>query len=394
MTADLFRSDAGKRMPVRNLHIYPSPLTNESRIMKEAESLLGAGVVDEVVVAGQWREGLPEEEVLGRGLRLVRLRTERPSRSGLIGFLLAYLTFQWDVIKRFRSERWDLVTCHSLSVLGVGAYLKARHKVPLIYDAHELETEVEGARGMKKLLGKLLEQLWIPAVDHTVVVSDSIREWYQRRYGMQRISVVRNVPKAKFGPERSRVFRHRFNIPDDVLVFVYQGVLSRGRGVDTILEVFSDLPERFHIVFMGRGELDGEISAAAERRPNIHLHEMVPPDELCRYTSSADVGIHLIRNTCLNHYYCAPNKIFEYLLCGIPQIISDFPEMTRVLDEGRCGWGIEPTAASLRRTILSLDRGAVDEKRRNVLDARGRWGWHFEERALIEAYTGVLETVA
>lgn len=362
--------------------------------MKEAATLLDAGVVDEIVIAGQWREGLAAEEVSGRGLTLVRLRPAGPSRSGLVGFLLSYLRFQWDVIQRFRSERWDLVTCHSLSVLGVGAYFKARYKVPLIYDAHELETEVEGARGLKKLLGKLLERLWITAVDHTIVVSGSIREWYHQSYGIQRISVVRNVPNAQFGPERSRAFRDRFKLPDDVLVFVYQGVLSRARGVDTILEVFSGLPEKFHIVFMGRGELDGDISAAAERRPNIHLHAMVPPDELCRYTSSADVGIHLIRNTCLNHYYCAPNKIFEYLMCGIPQIISDFPEMTSVLDDGRCGWGIEPTAAALTTTVLSLDRADVEEKRRNVLASRGRWGWHFEERVLIEAYKGVLEAVA
>ena len=48
---------------------------------------------------------------------------------------------------------------------------------------------------------------------------------------------------------------------------------------------------------------------------------------MLRYTISADVGIHAIKNSCLNHYYCMPNKLFEYAMAGLPVIVSNMKEM-------------------------------------------------------------------
>jgi len=47
---------------------------------------------------------------------------------------------------------------------------------------------------------------------------------------------------------------------------------------------------------------------------------------LCRpgrvedYTVDADVGIALIENVCLGYYLCLPNKLFEYVACGVPAV--------------------------------------------------------------------------
>ena len=60
--------------------------------------------------------------------------------------------------------------------------------------------------------------------------------------------------------------------------------------------------------------MKSEIQNLSQQTRNIHYHPMVDIDELQKYTSSADVGIHMILNTCLNHYYCLPNKLFEYAI--------------------------------------------------------------------------------
>ena len=140
---------------------------------------------------------------------------------------------------------------------------------------------------------------------------------------------------------------------------------------------------------MGMGEMVDEIKELETRYGNIHFLPAVPPSEIHLYTSSADVGIHLIQNTCLNHFYCSPNKIFEYLLYGIPQIISNFPDMMRVLDNDKCGWGIEPNTEQLKCTIDSITPLLVKEKKVNVLQQRKNWGWHIEEMELEKVYNRI-----
>ena len=56
----------------------------------------------------------------------------------------------------------------------------------------------------------------------------------------------------------------------------------------------------------------------------------VPHEQVTSITQQADLGIAPIQNVCLSYYYCAPNKVFEYLLGGIPVIGSNFPELKKM----------------------------------------------------------------
>jgi hypothetical protein len=46
--------------PIRNIHVYPSAFTNESRIFKETASLIRLGLVNEILMVGIWKPGLAE----------------------------------------------------------------------------------------------------------------------------------------------------------------------------------------------------------------------------------------------------------------------------------------------------------------------------------------------
>jgi hypothetical protein len=43
--------------------------------------------------------------------------------------------------------------------------------------------------------------------------------------------------------------------PADALLFIYQDVLSPGRGIEVMLEAFSTIGDTSHLVFMGYGPL-------------------------------------------------------------------------------------------------------------------------------------------
>ncbi|MEN6508295.1 MAG: glycosyltransferase, partial [Smithella sp.] len=280
------------------------------------------------------------------------------------------------------------VNCHSLSVLPLCAVLKIRHKAKLVYDTHELETETANSAGFRKLLAKMTERVLVPFIDKVVVVNSDIARWYQNHYRLEgKISIIQNVPyRRNLNLYRSRAFRDRFGIGDEDIIFLYQGVLSAGRGISLLLDVFSQLDKSKHLVMLGYGPLAGCIQEYEKKRDNIHYHKAVPPGDLNELTSSADVGLSVIENICLSYYLCLPNKIFEYLNCGLPIIVSGFPGMGGFVDKYRCGWKVDVSRDSIYAIIHSIQWEAIREKQREVLRINQNFGLQFEEKTLLKLY--------
>src|SRR5204862_484616 len=183
---------------------------------------------------------------------------------------------------------------------------------------HELETETANNCGLRRLLSRRLERSLIRSCDSVVCVSDSIADWYAREYAISRPAVVRNIPDTRFHQAgEAQNLRRRLHIPDGTLLFIYQGGLFRGRRVEQLIRVFESARQDRHLVFMGYGDLEELVKAAAARCGNIHFHPPVPPQEVLKHTAGADVGLIGVENVCLSYYYSLPNKLFEYLAAGI-----------------------------------------------------------------------------
>ena len=80
-----------------------------------------------------------------------------------------------------------------------------------------------------------------------------------------------------------------------------------------------------------------KILEAGEQNERIHYHESVSSKILNEYTCSANIGICLIEDLCLSYKFCLPNKFFEYAMAGLPILVSDLPEMRKLVEEYDCG---------------------------------------------------------
>jgi glycosyltransferase involved in cell wall biosynthesis len=261
---------------------------------------------------------------------------------------------------------------------------------PLVYDTHELETETAGLTGIRKKLSALLERRLIGNADAICVVGAGIANWYSQAYPSKHTWIVKNVPYLRSEtPKRTGLLRRALRLTEDpnAIVFLYQGVLGVGRGIEILVDAFasSDCGNR-HLVFVGYGALEAYVKCASSRHQNIHFVSAVPPEKLNEYTVDADVGLSLIENICLSYYLCAPNKMYEYASCGVPPVVSHFPEMARFVDEFQCGWKIEPDALSCRRFVESLNIEEIASKRFNALRAREKLCWELEEPVLLSMY--------
>jgi glycosyltransferase involved in cell wall biosynthesis len=375
-----------------NVHFYQSPMTHESRIMRITSALAPQDFFDAIWIVGTWRAGLADREALDARRSIVRIRWPWEGKRNLaakVARTLGWMGRAWSLL---RGQRVRCVNCHSVVLLPLCVLIKFWKRARLIYDTHELETETASSKGPLRVALKLIEQCGIRFANETIVVGPAIADWYRQRYPGCRVTVVRNIPPARairpLGPGAS--FRERFQIPDAHLVFVYQGGLFRGRRIEQLLRVFHRAEPGRHIVFMGYGELETAVRDAAAERSNIHFLPAVAPEEVLSYSAGADVGMTGVENICLSYFYAMPNKLFEYILAGVPAMVPDFPEMRRVVETHRCGWIVGDDDRSWLDAVNRLTRADIEQARQGSKTASTTLSWDTEEKALLDTYRRLL----
>ena len=370
-----------------SVHVYPSPWEHQTRIHKITEALVAERLVERVLVVSHAGPGLPEMETVGPGRQVMRIPT-RSAGEGFFSKLRAVVGWSLETYRRLRSWPVDVVSCHSLSTLPLCVALASSHRATLVYEPHELETETVPPSPLRKWVGKCVEAALIGQARAVFVVSDSIAEHYRRAYRLPVVDVVLNVPPttADVPAGSNRVYREAFGVPDDHLIFLYQGVLDDARGLRELLAVFRKLPADRHLVLMGYGPGAFEAEAAARDRSNIHVYPPVPSEEVIHHTRGADVGFALLTNDCLNHEYALPNKLFQCLHAGIPVIVSDLQEMRRVVERFACGWTTGPSEDDLARAITAIDRADVRARAAGAQRARAELHWGKESPKLASIY--------
>ncbi|TLX45357.1 glycosyl transferase family 1 [Pseudoalteromonas phenolica] len=378
---------------MNNLHISLTEMKNESRVLKQTSSIYSSESFENVFVASLWGESLAlEEDLDGINLKRFDLKT-RNFGNNLVVQLLKYFEFGLSIFSRYRKESIGIITIHSLALLPIGVILKFLYGAKLIYDAHELETEKNGLHGIRKILSKKVEKLLIRFVDHTVVVSKSIERWYKKHYPNSKVTVVFNAPIVK-NVQKTTLLRDRFDIQPDTKLYIYQGGLKPGSGVEQILEVFKKTKKNVAVVFMGYGVSEGDIIESSKEHENIYYLPAVAPSEVLSYTSSADIGLSFVEAVCLSYSYCMPNKVFEYLASGLPVIVSDCIDMKSFIQEhdNSIGWYSENFSVSeLTRLIeqtSNIDTSTYREQCRKVSE---KYKWQHQEKVLLEIYQSMVE---
>jgi len=370
-----------------NLHISLTNVKNESRLFKETTSLVNNNVFSFIQIVGLNENGLKKRSTLQDNIKIDRIDLRsRNLPKNILFQLLKYLEFMFVIL--FKYKNYDVITIHSLGLLPIGVLYKFFNRSKLVYDAHEYETETQGLAGIRKKLSKFVEKQLIKYCDKVIVVSASIANEYKRLYPfMEKPTLVLNTPPFKKIQKRD-IFRETLNISKDKTIFLYQGGLSSGRGIEILLDTFKSIyDEKSVIVFMGYGSLEDLIKASEKTYKNIYFHKAVAPDVLLDYTSSADFGISTIEDSCLSYRYCLPNKIFEYLMAEIPVIVSNLYEMKRLVEKNNIGVVAQENSPNgLKEAILKAVQMDKEELQQNIQEVKEVYNWEEQEKVLLDVY--------
>lgn len=346
-----------------HVHLYFSPWLHESRAWRAGRAALDCGLASTVDYIGHAQASLPIVEERGPG-ETVRRVGRPPALPGAARLARALaLPAWWHATLRDTNLRApaSLVIAHSLASLPLGALIKFRSGTRLLYDAHELESEREGWSWWMRKVARIVEATLIRYCDHTIVVNDSIGDWYRAAYPGLSVSTVRNVPTSVAHRGESTL-RKDIGVDEGAVVVAYAGAFTRGRGLETAVEAFSKLGGDKHLVMIGYGPMAADLATLAATSSNIHFRPPVEHNQVVPYLRGADVGICQPNGTSLSYHFGLPNKLFEYAAAGLAVIVGQGPEFRAFANESGLGWSIPHDVNSLASTIGPLTRASIKER--------------------------------
>ncbi len=373
---------------------------NDARVLKEAQTLQRAGY--QVTVFALHAPGITKKkEVLDEGIRVVRV--SRMSLWRLKGKqthfvqLLRIATRSWThlgLLWQLVRSKPDVVHGHDVNTLPTAWLASVIARVPLVYDAHEISTDREGYAGFRKLVGWVEKKL-MPRAAGTITTTDIRAKFFALAYKVPRPLVLQNRPRLIQVP-RSEKIREELGLEQPWPIVLYQGGLQQGRGLERIVDAAQQVGNAY-FVFIGGGRLELPLKEQVVRlglEEQVHFIDTVSLDSLPHYSSSADIGVQAIENTCLNHYSTDSNKLFEYMMAGLPIVATSLPEIRKVVHQFDFGLTVPPADTdALAQAINQLVEDDDLRQRYGVNAVKGgqELNWEEQERYLVRLYRNILQ---
>lgn len=353
-------------------------LATDQRVEKTCKTLVENGY--EVELIGNSWGGLPEME---RPYKFKRFAL----KSKILKF--AYLEYNWILFNYLKKQnpKNTLFWCNDLDILTANFYASKRTDIPLIYDSHEIFTEMPSVQGrLSQKIWRCLEKKFIYNIKYVLAASNSYANWFAEHYKIEKPIVLQNFPRRIDYKENTEI-HHTPN------VILYQGAINPSRGLDKIIPAMKHI-QNAELWIAGKGPKLEEYQKLSK---NLHLESKVkflgnlPPEKLRTITEKADVGLSIEENNGLSYFYSLPNKVSDYIQAGVPVVTSPFPEMKAIIDQYKVGETIEDhSEKALVKTISSVLSRGKSFYQNNLSIAANELCWENEEEKILNLLKRVI----
>lgn len=284
--------------------------------------------------------------------------------------------------------KFDIVLANDLDTLPAAYFATKIRRKKIVYDSHEYFTEVPEllGRSFQQNSWRRIEKHIVPKLKYAYTVCQSIADIYNGLYGTV-FRVVRNLPLAKDLQDSDK--------DDTKRVVIYQGALNLGRGIELMIQSMHHTNDCV-LWIAGAGDVEHDLKQMvidSKLSDKVKFLGRIPLKELHIITSKASIGLSLEENIGLNYYYALPNKLFDYIQAQIPVIVSNLPEMRRVVDQYSIGEILlDRTAEALAEKINDMlsNQEKLVNWRNKLKEASRDLIWEKESEKLLAIFEEVV----
>lgn len=360
-------------MSLKVCHISTVHPTFDGRIFhKECVSLAKAGFDISLVVTHDKKETVD-------GVKIIPLPPTKNRLHRL--FIKSHFAFY-----RALKTKAKVIHFHDPELMGLGILFKIFGK-KVIYDSHEnVSSQIESknwlgnkfSRKIIKGVYRIFERFSILFFDSVISVTPEIVEFLSPKKGL----LIRNYPiismiESKIGNKEKR----------EIPTLIYVGGLTKIRGIKEICEAINLIEKDLELLLLGPWESENFKEECLSISNKITYCGVKPLEKVYPLIHQSDIGFVTLYPE-KNYLNSFPIKAFEYMTCGIPMIMSNFPYWEKTF-EGTAEF-IDPlNVTEISESILKLIN---NEELRLELGNKGKelakekFSWEEESKKLIELY--------
>jgi glycosyltransferase involved in cell wall biosynthesis len=380
--------------------------SNDARVMRAATALVAAGYAVSVVDIADVGSRESEEDILGVYVKHVIVsRSFHSTRFDKWTLVRIVRLFVRSALRIIQTPA-DIYHAHDTSALPACYIAACLRRKPIIFEAHEmplferpLSEMGRSRRWLHKLLVVLLAHI-VPRCAGIITVSPPIVEEIRNLYCVPEVTLIRSVPAYRAVSKSDRLRRY-LGLKPEVRIALYQGYLQPNRGLDRLVRAAAFLEQDIVVIMMGKdtGTTQAQLEALIASEGVADRVKILPPvpyAELLDWTASADIGLNVASpDYSLNVRYFLPNKLFEYLMAGLPVLTSRLEAMVDVIrtyDVGLVLPSLAPADIGEAINRMLSDPAALVRMHCNALEAaRNEFYWEKESLRLLHLYQGILQ---
>ncbi len=290
----------------------------------------------------------------------------------------------------------DLYLAHNLAALPAVAHAAARHGAPFGFDAEDFhcgELANSPANASTLATRALIEGTLLPRCQHLTAASPGIAHQYEQRYGVHMETILNVFPLSEAPPEPLEGCMAQGKEPS---LYWFSQTIGCERGLEAVVRAMGQMRVRARLRLRGNpssGYLDTLLglarrSGGEELARRIDVLPVAPPAEMARLAAGHDIGLALEQNQPLNRAICLTNKVFVYLLAGLPVCLSRTPAQETLAGElGEAAFLADlddPTQFARTLDEQLLDPNRLRRARAAAWTlARTRFNWDLEQRRFL-----------
>jgi len=198
----------------------------------------------------------------------------------------------------------------------------------IVYDRHEVYEDMKRFAGIGGY--RIFEQVSGNSISGIVVVSERHKDSVSRLYPGVLLSTVPNFPMNAFVDEKTILDKIDSFSHSTPVTCIYIGSLRKefDRDIDLLFSlievILTEIPTT-RFILGGSCEDDimlSEINVFRQKFSHrFNYLGSIPYDQVIRKTENAHIGFYFMKPNSNYWVPCSPNKIYEYLSCGVVPVI-------------------------------------------------------------------------